>query len=52
MAVATAISKADSVAWVAAEKGYKLGLHNGKLMCQNPSGKPLIPIGGQRWRTW
>ncbi len=44
MAVATATSTVQSVAWVEAEKGYKLGLRDGKLVCQNPSGKPLASV--------
>lgn len=44
MAVVTATAKPDSVAWVEAEKGYQLGLRDGKLVCQNPSGKPLASV--------
>ncbi len=34
----------DSVAWMAAEKDYAVGLHEGKLVCRNPKGKMLASV--------
>lgn len=34
----------DGIPWLKAEKGYALGIEDGKLVCRNPAGKKLASV--------
>lgn len=34
----------DAISWLDAPRDYKIGLHRGKLVCQNPKGKQLSSL--------
>ncbi len=37
-------SAGDDIIWLEAEKGYALGIDDGKLVCRNPKGKKLASV--------
>lgn len=40
----TAVQHSDGIAWLDADKGYALGVEDGKLVCRNPAGKRLASV--------
>jgi len=37
-------SPEDSIAWIEADKGYAIGMHEGKVVSRNPKGKKLASV--------
>lgn len=42
--VGSAESSEDQISWLDAPRDYKIALHRGKLVCQNPKGKQLATL--------